>query len=89
MTDNYRFNNGRGAALCHVCQVIVDENLGLAEYLELWPDDDPVCWECKRDTMTTATDRRDNGSTAPACIDPCPRAVAGGRGADDEEVASE
>ena len=44
--NNYRFNGGYGAALCAKCRVIVDEGLSYDEYVDAYPDDQPMCWMC-------------------------------------------
>jgi len=45
----YKFNGGRGAVICDVCRIIIDEDLGLKEYEEIYekvnPDGD-ICTKC-------------------------------------------
>ena len=47
MTIDYRFNNGHGAVLCRVCQIIIDEGISYDEAVEDWEGHDicPKCFE--------------------------------------------
>jgi len=52
----YHFNNGRGAATCDRCRIIMDEDLTFKEYEELYADEDGeyICWRCeKKEEETT------------------------------------
>jgi len=44
----YRFNNGRGAVLCSVCRVIIDDNLSSDEADKRWRDGRDKCVLCKK-----------------------------------------
>jgi len=51
MGIDYRFNGGRGAVLCRVCRVIIDEDISFDEAVELYEGKD-ICMKCKG-TITT------------------------------------
>ena len=48
---SYRFNSGRGGVTCDVCNVLIDQDLSLKEYEEMWGksgDDGDFCMKCKK-----------------------------------------
>ena len=46
----YKFNSGNGGVTCDKCYVLIDANLSLKEYEEIYTtsgNDGDYCWRCK------------------------------------------
>ncbi len=46
----YKFNSGRGGVICDNCRVLIDSDLSLATYEEVYGKDGnngDFCWRCK------------------------------------------
>jgi len=61
---SYRFNGGRGAAVCDKCNVIIDEDLSWDEYQECYPE--PThCMNCKQKRKDKEVKVKHQGTKVP------------------------
>ena len=45
---SFKYNSGRGAVICDICKVIIDEDLSYEEYQRVYENNDTgdLCWRC-------------------------------------------
>lgn len=51
----YKFNNGCGAVVCDHCGLIIDANISLKDYEEIYETPNPTgvyCWRCNKGIKT-------------------------------------
>ena len=67
----YKFNSGKGAVICDICNTMIDSNISLKEYEDIYEGKNgnggDLCWRCIgnfkiKDSKNSKVNRRNKGN---------------------------